>query len=35
MYREFYDSYGFRPAMILNYEDIEKLPIITRGRYSN
>ena len=30
MYREFYDSHGFQPLQIQNYEDIEKVPIITR-----
>lgn len=30
MYREFYDSHGFQPLQIRNYEDIEKVPIITR-----
>ena len=30
MYKEFYDSHGFQPRQIRNYEDIEKVPIITR-----
>ena len=30
MYRELYDSHGFQPLQIRNYEDIEKVPIITR-----
>jgi phenylacetate-CoA ligase len=30
MYKEFYDSHGFQPSQIQNYEDIEKVPIITR-----
>ena len=30
MYQNFYDSHGFQPHQIRNYEDIEKVPIITR-----
>ena len=30
MYREFHDSHGFQPIQIRNYEDIKKVPIITR-----
>lgn len=30
MYREFYDSHGFRPSLVRNYEDIEDVPVITK-----
>jgi phenylacetate-CoA ligase len=30
MYREFYDSHGFQPLQVRNYEEIEKVPIIRR-----
>jgi len=30
MYRDYYDSHSFQPSQIRNYEDIEKVPIITR-----
>ena len=30
MYRTFYDSHDFKPTQIQNYEDIKKVPIITR-----
>lgn len=30
IYREFYDSHGFKPAQVQTYDDIEKVPIITR-----
>jgi len=30
MYREFYDSHGFKPSLVRNYEDIEDVPVITK-----
>ena len=30
MYKDFYDSHGFQPLQIRSYEDIEKVPIMTR-----
>ena len=30
MYREFYESHGFQPLKIRNYEDIANVPIITK-----
>jgi phenylacetate-CoA ligase len=30
MYREFYDSHGFKPLQVRNCEDIDKVHIITR-----
>lgn len=31
MYKELYDSQGFQPHQIQNYEDIENVSIITRN----
>lgn len=31
MYREFYDSHSFKPPLVRDYDDIEKVPVISKN----